>query len=82
MICRGQLWWADLGEPRGSAPAFRRHVLIVQADSYDPSRLRTVVVATVTTDPRLAAMRATCCCRRRGPACRRTRSSTSPSSPR
>ncbi len=56
MIRRGELWWADLGEPRGSAPALRRPVAIVQADAYNRSRLRTVIVVAVTTNLRLAAM--------------------------
>lgn len=53
---RGELWWADLGLPRGSAPALRRPVLIVSADSYNRSRLRTVTVAVLTTNMRLAAL--------------------------
>lgn len=56
MISRGELWWADLGEPRGSAPARRRPVLVVQADAYNGSRLATVVVVVVTTNLRLAGM--------------------------
>ncbi|MGQ0626197.1 MAG: type II toxin-antitoxin system PemK/MazF family toxin [Sporichthyaceae bacterium] len=55
-INRGQLWWADLGEPRGSAPARRRPVLVVSADAYNRSRLNTVTVVVVTTNRRLAAM--------------------------
>jgi mRNA interferase MazF len=55
-VRRGDLWWADLGEPRGSAPALRRPVVVVQADPYNRSRLRTVVVVAVTTNLRLAAM--------------------------
>ena len=30
-VQRGDLWWADLGEPRGSEPAMKRPVLVVQA---------------------------------------------------
>lgn len=56
MTRRGELWWADLGEPRGSAPARRRPVLVIQADTYNRSALRTAVVASVTTNLRLAAM--------------------------
>ena len=56
MIHRGELWWADLGEPRGSAPALRRPVLVIQAESYNRSRLRTVMVIALTTNRRLAAM--------------------------
>lgn len=55
-MLRGQLWWADLGLPRGSAPALRRPVLIVSADPYNSSNLRTVTVAIVTTNVQLAGL--------------------------
>lgn len=54
MIRRGELWWADLGEPRGSAPAMRRPVLVVSSDAYNRSRIATVVCVTVTSNVRLA----------------------------
>ena len=53
---RGELWWADLGLPRGSAPALRRPVLIVSAEPYNRSRLDTVTVAVLTSTRRLAAL--------------------------
>jgi mRNA interferase MazF len=53
---RGEVWWADLGLPRGSAPALRRPVLIVSANSYNRSRLKTVTVAVLTGNARLAAL--------------------------
>lgn len=56
MIGRGELWWADLGLPRGSAPALRRPVLIVSADQYNRSNLRTVTVVVLTTTTQLAAL--------------------------
>lgn len=56
MIARGELWWADLGLPRGSAPALRRPVLIISADQYNRSQLRTVTVAVVTSTTQLAAL--------------------------
>jgi mRNA interferase MazF len=56
VIARGELWWADLGLPRGSAPALRRPVLIVSADQYNRSKLRTVTVAVVTSTTQLAAV--------------------------
>lgn len=56
MIARGELWWADLGTPRGSAPALRRPVLILSADAYNRSALATVTVAVTTTNTRLAAL--------------------------
>jgi mRNA interferase MazF len=51
---RGEIWWADLGEPRGSAPAYRRPVVVVSSDRFNRSRLRTVIVAAVTSNRRLA----------------------------
>ncbi len=53
---RGELWWADLGLPRGSAPALRRPVLVISADQYNRSRLATVTVAVLTSNVRLAAL--------------------------
>jgi mRNA interferase MazF len=53
---RGELWWADLGLPRGSAPALRRPVLVIGADQYNRSRLATVTVAVLTGNVRLAAL--------------------------
>lgn len=56
MFARGELWWADFGLPRGSAPALRRPVLIVGADHYNRSRLRTATVAILTTTTQLAGV--------------------------
>ena len=54
MIERGQIWWADLDEPRGSEPGFRRPVVVVQADSFNRSRIETVVCVALTSNLRLA----------------------------
>jgi mRNA interferase MazF len=54
VIRRGELWWADLGAPRGSAPALRRPVLVVSSDAYNRSRIATVVCVTITSNLRLA----------------------------
>lgn len=56
MIARGQLWWADLGVPRGSAPGLRRPVLVVSADQYNRSTLQTVTVVVITGTARLGAL--------------------------
>jgi mRNA interferase MazF len=50
------VWWADLGLPRGSEPAFRRPVLVISDDNYNASRLTTVTVVLLTSTMRLAAM--------------------------
>jgi mRNA interferase MazF len=55
-VNRGEVWWADLGLPRGSAPALRRPVVVISADSYNRSDLRTVTVAVLTTNVQLAAL--------------------------
>ena len=43
VVQRREVWWADLEEPRGSEPGFRRPILVVQADSFNRSRLQTVL---------------------------------------
>lgn len=52
---RGEIWWASLPEPAGSAPGYRRPVLVIQADAFNRSLISTVLVAVVTTNLRLAA---------------------------
>lgn len=53
VIERGQIWWADLGEPAGSEPGFRRPVLVVQNDAFNRSRLRTVLAIVLSSNLRL-----------------------------
>ena len=53
MIHRGDVWWADLGEPQGSASGFRRPVVIVQNNAFNRSRIGTVVALAVTSNLRL-----------------------------
>ncbi len=53
-VRRGEIWWADLPEPRGSEPGLQRPVLIVQADAFNQSRIRTVIIAAITTNLALA----------------------------
>ena len=47
---RGEIWWTTLGKPRGSAPGYRRPVLILQADAFNESRIQTVVAAAITSN--------------------------------
>ncbi len=53
VVERGSIWWADLAEPRGSEPGFRRPLLIVQADAFNRSRIPTVVAIVLTSNLRL-----------------------------
>jgi mRNA interferase MazF len=53
---RGEIWWADLGEPRGSGAGYRRPVLIVQSDHYNQSNLATVIVLSLTSNQKYATI--------------------------
>jgi len=50
VIAQGEVWWADLGEPAGSAPGFRRPVVVVQGDAFNRSRIATVVCVALTSN--------------------------------
>ena len=54
MTQRGEIWWADLGPVRGSAPAKRRPVLVVQSDAFNASRIGTLLAVAITSNMRLA----------------------------
>ena len=41
---QGEIWWADLPEPAGSEPGYRRPVVIVQGDAFNLSRIRLVFI--------------------------------------
>jgi mRNA interferase MazF len=52
VISQGDIWWADLPEPVGSGPGFRRPVVIIQSDAFNRSRIATVVCVPLTTNTR------------------------------
>jgi mRNA interferase MazF len=56
VIERGDLYWADLGPAAGSRSAKRRPILVIQASSYNHSRLATVLAAVVTSNTALATV--------------------------
>lgn len=51
---RGEIWWASAPDPAGSGPGFRRPYLIVSANSFNASRIGTVIAVVVTSNLRLA----------------------------
>ena len=51
---RGELWWANLPNPIGSGPGYKRPVLVIQSNPFNVSRIATVVVATITSNLALA----------------------------
>jgi mRNA interferase MazF len=50
VISRGDVWWADLPEPAGAGPGFRRPVVVVQGDALNRSRIATVVCVPLTSN--------------------------------
>ena len=50
VISQGEVWWAELGLPVGSAPGFRRPVVVVQGDALNRSRIATVVCVAMTSN--------------------------------
>jgi mRNA interferase MazF len=54
VILQGEVWWADLPEPAGSGPGFRRPVVIVQGDAFNRSLISTVVCIPLTSNLRWA----------------------------
>jgi mRNA interferase MazF len=50
LISEGEIWWADLPDPAGSGPGFRRPVVIVQGDALNRSRIGTVVCVPLTSN--------------------------------
>ena len=55
MIRRGQIWWVDFAEPRGSEPGFRHPALVLQRDEVNASRISTVVVCVLASKRALAS---------------------------
>ena len=55
-IGRGDIWWTDLPEPKGSMPGFRHPVLVIQSDKFNISGLGTFIGVVITTNLRLENM--------------------------
>jgi mRNA interferase MazF len=54
-MTQGDVWWADLGEPTGAEPGFRRPVVVIQCDAFNRSRIATVVCVPLTSNLRWAS---------------------------
>src|SRR5216684_2776711 len=50
VISQGDVFWADLPEPTGSGPGFRRPVVVVQGEALNRSRIATVVCVPLTSN--------------------------------
>ncbi len=49
-IRQGEIYWVELGEPRGSAPGYRHPHVVISNDVFNRSRLRTVVLCALTSN--------------------------------
>ena len=49
-VAQGDVWWAELPEPAGSGPGFRRPVVVIQGNSLNRSRIATVVCVPLTSN--------------------------------
>ena len=49
-VSQGEVWWADLPEPSGSAPGARRPVVIVQGNHLNRSLIATVICVPLTSN--------------------------------
>ena len=50
MISQGEIWWADIQDPLGSGPGFRRPVIVVQGDPFNRSKIATVLCVPLTSN--------------------------------
>src|SRR5688572_19568840 len=54
VVGQGDVLWADLPEPTGSGPGYRRPVVVVQGDALNRSRIATVLCVPLTSNLRWA----------------------------
>jgi mRNA interferase MazF len=50
VIERGEIWWADMPAPEGSEPGYRRPVVVIQADGFNRSKIKTVIVVALSSN--------------------------------
>ncbi|MDQ3698271.1 MAG: type II toxin-antitoxin system PemK/MazF family toxin [Gemmatimonadota bacterium] len=53
-MAQGEIWWAELPDPSGSNPRFRRPIVVVQGDPLNRSRIATAVCVPLTSNLRWA----------------------------
>jgi mRNA interferase MazF len=54
VIAQGDVLWANLPEPAGSGPGFKRPVIVVQGDALNRSRIATAVCVPLTSNLHLS----------------------------
>ena len=51
---RSEIWWASLENPKGSEPGFRRPVVVISSNDFNSSKIKTILVAVITSNLRLS----------------------------
>lgn len=49
-IKQGDIFWANLGVPKGSAPGYRHPHVVIQNNVFNESKINTVVVCSITSN--------------------------------
>jgi mRNA interferase MazF len=50
IIRQGDIFWVNLGPPKGSEPGYRHPHVVIQNDVFNASRINTVVVCALTSN--------------------------------
>ena len=51
---KGDICWASRGQPMGSEPGYRRPIVVISSNDFNQSKIRTVIVAIITSNLHLA----------------------------
>ena len=51
---RGEIWWAELPDPHGSEPGYRRPIIIISSNAFNKSKIRTIIAVAISTNLILA----------------------------
>ena len=49
-IAQGDVWWAELGTPKGSEPGLRKPVVVIQGDAFNRSNIATAACVPLTSN--------------------------------
>jgi mRNA interferase MazF len=55
VVKRGEIWWAELPEPAGSGPGYKRPLLVIQSNEFNKSKIKTAIAVVITSNLRLSA---------------------------
>jgi len=53
-VKRGEVWWASLEDPVGSAPGHKRPVVVISSNDFNLSKISTIIVAIITSNLNLS----------------------------